>query len=691
VVVFRLFQIVWVNGIWASAWQSLFNVFPAERRHRIRTFMDGVPLQLGIVAAGVLLILAERVLAPEQVALIGVGAAAFATLAMWRARAAYAGAVVEALRVGNPEVFFYEEEPFGGYRRDAVALSVLLDGTSDPDPAVRRFSIEILVDADAAAADALASGLRDPDPGVRTAALRGVARTTGVSALPDVVRLLGDPEPVVRAGAADALAACLPAGRDRPPELKPMLSDPDPRVRARAAGALLRLSDDGDGRMALGEMVASPDPEWRAAAIETLGQLGQGLDTVTTGLADPVASVRRTAATALRGFDRQGATEPLMEALGDPDPTVRDAAVETAVSFGAPLVAPLVEALGVPSREAGALLVLVRLPGMEGAASALRGYAREQVIRAIHYHNLWRRLHPDGDDRLALVSYSLRHRALQHGVNAFRGMPGDAAGVELAIENLGSRDSAQRANALETLDALGEPEIVRPLLTVWEPSPEPSADPSAVLLELLADDDPWLRACAAFATPAGEDGRLSPELEQLARSDPDPDVRQATTLALKGASGMQTLSKLPLMERVLSLRKVRLFSELSPADLKHVAASATEHLYPDGEVIAEQGELGDEMHIVISGEIRVILETGREQAEVARRRPGDSVGEMAIVSEEPRMASLVAGGDVRTLSIDRRRFERILKERPEASLAVMRVLCERLREAHARDPEDVTV
>ncbi|MGH2555306.1 MAG: Crp/Fnr family transcriptional regulator, partial [Actinomycetota bacterium] len=95
--------------------------------------------------------------------------------------------------------------------------------------------------------------------------------------------------------------------------------------------------------------------------------------------------------------------------------------------------------------------------------------------------------------------------------------------------------------------------------------------------------------------------------------------------------------------------------------------------------------------IVVSGEIRVVLETEGDQAEVARRRPGDCVGEMAIVSEEPRMASLVAGGDVRTLSIDRRRFERILKERPEASLAVMRVLCERLREAHARDPEDVTV
>jgi CRP-like cAMP-binding protein len=50
------------------------------------------------------------------------------------------------------------------------------------------------------------------------------------------------------------------------------------------------------------------------------------------------------------------------------------------------------------------------------------------------------------------------------------------------------------------------------------------------------------------------------------------------------------------------------------------------------------------------------------------------------------MASLVAHGPVRALAIDRRRFERILRERPEASLAVMAVLCDRLRESHGAEP-----
>jgi CRP-like cAMP-binding protein len=109
----------------------------------------------------------------------------------------------------------------------------------------------------------------------------------------------------------------------------------------------------------------------------------------------------------------------------------------------------------------------------------------------------------------------------------------------------------------------------------------------------------------------------------------------------------------------------------------------TEHVYPGGEVIAEQGEPGEELFIVVQGEIRVVVEreTGGS-VEVARRGAGDYVGEMSVITQEPRMASLLCDGEVRTLSIDSRRLERILRERPDASLAMMRVLSSRLRESH---------
>ena len=623
---FRFVQMVWVNGVWITGWQALFNVVPAERRTRTRTFMDGGPLQLGVVAAGALLILADRVLAVSHLYVVAAGAAGLAVWSMWRARRAYGRALTEALRVGNPDVFRPEEEPFGGFRGDADAHARVVAGTADPDPAVRRVSVEVLADtATPDAVPALVRALGDADPQVRGAAVRGLVRG-------------GDPSGVEAT--------------------RSLHHDPDPRVRARAAGA---LPDDPETVAVLEEMWRDPRPEYRAAAIEVLGRAGRDHDHALTALADPAPSVRRAAAEAL--------------AASHPDRSV------------APLVAALVGALSRPELEAGALVVLSGIPGTLPAT--LRTYARDRVELAGRYHRLWLAVRADPDDRMGLLAHAVRHRTVTLALSALRAVAqnGDPAAMALAIDNLASRDQAQRANALETLEAVGEREVVRPLLAVWDGSPARSTVGGDAIAELLHDPDSWLRACAALAAGSQPDGDLTPALEELARSDPEPLVREAATVTWRGGT-VETRSTLSLLERVVFLRKVQLFEQLSPADLKHIAEVASEHAFPDGEVIAEQGEAGDELHIVVSGAIRVVM--GRDGAghEVARRAPGECVGEMAIISEESRMASLVCSGPVRTLSLDGPRFQRILRERPDASLRVMRVLCDRLREAELEDPAE---
>jgi len=100
-------------------------------------------------------------------------------------------------------------------------------------------------------------------------------------------------------------------------------------------------------------------------------------------------------------------------------------------------------------------------------------------------------------------------------------------------------------------------------------------------------------------------------------------------------------------------------------------------------MLVRQGDPGTEMYILVSGEVRVLVTSngGEEQREIARRHSGDYVGEMSILSHEPRSASLVAEGTVRALCIHQKQFEGILRERPETSLALMRILCQRLKEA----------
>ena len=141
-----------------------------------------------------------------------------------------------------------------------------------------------------------------------------------------------------------------------------------------------------------------------------------------------------------------------------------------------------------------------------------------------------------------------------------------------------------------------------------------------------------------------------------------------------------------LIERVIFLRQVPLFADLAPADLERIAEIAEERGYADGETIAAEGELGDELHIVAEGVVRVVQDRDGSDHELARRTAGDAVGEMSLITHTPRMASLVASGPVRTIRIGRQEFESILRERPDVALAVMRVLAQRLSEAVDHDP-----
>jgi CRP-like cAMP-binding protein len=127
-----------------------------------------------------------------------------------------------------------------------------------------------------------------------------------------------------------------------------------------------------------------------------------------------------------------------------------------------------------------------------------------------------------------------------------------------------------------------------------------------------------------------------------------------------------------------------LLADLVPADLERVAQLAGECGYGEGEVIAAEGEIGEQLHIVIEGTIRIIHCAAGTERELARRTAGDVVGEMSIIRQASRIASLVADGAVRTVRLGRRDFESMLRGRPGVALAVMRELAQRLAEREQR-------
>jgi len=690
IVALRFLQLVWRLGVADTAYQAIFNVVPAERREPTRAFIDGVPRQAGVALAGVLLLASENVLEPSALFVLGALLAAIAAFAGWRASHFYRGALAQALYAGQPHVFFSEEEPFGGYQHDASAVKVVVAGMSDPDPAVRRVSAEILGNLPMPeASQALVDSLEDPDPEVRAALLRSLAGAEATSALLDVTACLADSEPQVRLQAVETLYALAGYPKGLLTQLEPLLDDPVPEVRSCVAITILKGGPHPSAPAVLEEMCSAQDPSTRVVVLEALEDWGDpwGWGFAVASLNDSHPSVRRRAAQAVASIDPEASLDLLIDALGDEDLSVRKSAAEAVGRVGARALPTVVRALENPELESGALLALQHLPAHAEQDRILR-YSAETSARAMHYNGLWIGTYGADGLEVELFSHSLRaisRRHARHAVQAI-GLLTDPEEVSVALENLESREASQRANALEILDSLGHHAIITPLVPLWETAPFPDGSTTEGLraaVELtLHDEDPWLRACAALTVGALDGSELDSMLGELLESDPDPLVQEAAQRSLDGDTDMKVLPTLSIMERILFLQRVPLFADLPPGELKQVAAIAYEHVFSEDDEIAHQGEQGDEMYIIVDGEVLVLAEPENGHSEeLARRGPGEYVGEMSIISHEPRMASLRASGDVRMLCIGQKEFEGIIRERPETSLAVMRELIERLKEA----------
>lgn len=644
IIVFRFVQMLWMSGIADSAYQAMFNAVPSARRDQVRAFIDGIPSQAGTFIAGIILIIGEQAFSSQQLAVIGLVAAIATTYIIWRAGRAYNFALVDSLRKGRPTLFDATSRP------DAAALKAALDGMKSPDPIVRRISAEV-VSAHTSSTDVLIQALYDEDTAVRIFALKGLARLQDSSVLLDIASLLSAPQPELRAQAVDSLRALTPYPRGVSAMLAPLLDDEDPRVRVRAIAAILSFNPEHPSRTQLRRMSMLGETDERILALTALAEIGdpEALALFTNELNDKQAPVLvRCAAAQALGSCGEQAIPVLVTALTADQTPLKLSAAEALGKIGDASLPAVMNSLADSDSEEGALFALEHLPAWK-EAERIREFIKRRIESSVRFDDLRLAIHQNKNERVQLLAESIQscsRRDAIHALNAV-GLLGDRETISIAVENLQS--GQQISNALETLESIKYVTLIRPLFRVWEPVQDMQSTLSMddALAELVNEKDIWLRACANF-------------------------VKEET---------METTITLSTMERVLILRRVPLLAGLSPADLQRVAGIATEQDFVDGEVICEQGETGDEMYMIVSGEVRVLVQKeGQADKEIARRTAGEIVGEMSLISGDTRNASVIALGDVRVLSINRLNFESLLRERPEVSLAVMRVLCERLKE-----------
>ncbi|MBX3721369.1 MAG: cyclic nucleotide-binding domain-containing protein [Turneriella sp.] len=137
------------------------------------------------------------------------------------------------------------------------------------------------------------------------------------------------------------------------------------------------------------------------------------------------------------------------------------------------------------------------------------------------------------------------------------------------------------------------------------------------------------------------------------------------------------LGMYPTLEKILLLKSVGMFSDISGEDISRLIQISREVEMPAGTQVFHTGEEGHELFILLAGEIKIHRD-GRDLAVLKR---GDFLGEMALLDNEPRSADATTVTDCKLLSIGQRDFFDVLSGRPEILKAILRLLSGRLRKS----------
>jgi len=126
------------------------------------------------------------------------------------------------------------------------------------------------------------------------------------------------------------------------------------------------------------------------------------------------------------------------------------------------------------------------------------------------------------------------------------------------------------------------------------------------------------------------------------------------------------------------LRQVPMFAEIEPAKLKLLAFMSERVAFDPGKPLFRQGDPGDAAYLIIAGEAEVSAETPTGPLVLATLGANEIVGEMAILGNVPRAATVSAKGRLITLRISKEPFMRMVREFPSMAVAMMQELAERL-------------
>jgi len=137
-------------------------------------------------------------------------------------------------------------------------------------------------------------------------------------------------------------------------------------------------------------------------------------------------------------------------------------------------------------------------------------------------------------------------------------------------------------------------------------------------------------------------------------------------------------------EEVELLKTVPIFSKIEPAKLKLLAFTSDRMTFDAGQELCHQGDMGDAMYVILGGSADILIDSPTGPIKVAELQRNGFVGEMAILCDMPRTATVMAHERVTALKIPKEMFFRLVAEFPQMAVEIMRELAHRVEDMNGK-------
>lgn len=273
--------------------------------------------------------------------------------------------------------------------------------------------------------------------------------------------------------------------------------------------------------------------------------------------------------------------------------------------------------------------------------------------------------------------------------------------MKTAWRGIFSADTRQKANSIELLSDILDRKTFNAMLPLLE-SPTPAValaeggkmvklpkldlEGKAVISSLLASED-WMDVLMGLSL-IHDDPTLyeaSEKLNELKNSTNQAIVKEVQMILNKSkesSTDPQRIRSTPISlgKKILLLKEIEIFSGLSPSELAAIASVTKELDYAEDRIVIKQNNVGETLFLIIEGRVEVIMEQADGKEVVLDHiEAGGAFGEMALVDDAPRSATIRTVEPCRVLILHKQEFKEIAMEFPRVALQICAVLSRRIR------------